>query len=44
MSIDTILRTAGWTGDNVFGKFYNRPVSNDDSFSKSILSKVDNHT
>ena len=38
--IDTILRTAGWTRDNVFRKFYNRSVSNDDSFSKSILSKT----
>ena len=41
--IDTILRTSGWKRDNVFRKFYNRAVSNDDSFSKSILSKVDNH-
>ena len=38
--IDTILRTAGWKRDNVFRKFYNRPVSNDDSFSTSIMSKV----
>ncbi|MEW8548296.1 MAG: tyrosine-type recombinase/integrase [Candidatus Thiodiazotropha sp.] len=39
--IDTILRTAGWKRDNVFRKFYNRPISNDDSFSKGIMSKVD---
>ncbi|MCG8047949.1 MAG: site-specific integrase [Candidatus Thiodiazotropha taylori] len=38
--IDTILRTAGWKRDNVFRKFYNRPVSNDDSFSRTILSKA----
>lgn len=41
--INTILQTAGWKQDNVFRKFYNRPVSNDDSFNKSILSKVDSH-
>ena len=36
--IDTILRTASWKRENVFRKYYNRPISNDDSFSKSILS------
>ena len=36
--IDTIIKTAGWRQDNVFRKFYNRPVSNDDSFSRSILN------
>ena len=32
--IDTILKTAGWK------QFYNRPVSNDDSFSRSILNSL----
>lgn len=41
--IDTILRTAGWKQDNVFRKFYSRPVSNDDSFSQSILSNAKRH-
>ena len=34
---DTVLRTAGWKRDSVFRKFYNRPVSNDDTFCMSIL-------
>ena len=38
--IDTVLRTAGWKRDNVFRKFYHRPVSNDDRFSQSILKQV----
>ena len=41
--IDTVLRTAGWKRDNVFRKFYNRPVTNDDSFSRSILNKGENN-
>lgn len=35
--IDTILRTAGWTKDCVFRKFYKRPVLNDSDYSNSIL-------
>ena len=35
--IDTILKTAGWSSDNVFRKFYIREISNDSSFSKCIL-------
>ena len=38
--IDTVLRTAGWKRDNVFRKFYHRPVSNEDAFSQSILKQV----
>ena len=37
--IDTVLRTAGWSKENTFRKYYNRPVTNDSSFSGSILSK-----
>ncbi|CAC5387790.1 unnamed protein product [Mytilus coruscus] len=35
--IATILRTAGWRKDSVFRKFYQRPITNDSSFSKEIL-------
>ena len=38
--IDTILRTAGWKSDCVFRKHYRRPVTNDSSFSKVILSRA----
>ncbi|XP_071127737.1 uncharacterized protein [Mytilus edulis] len=35
--IATILRTAGWRKDSVFRKFYQRPITNDSSFSYEIL-------
>ncbi|CAG2237081.1 unnamed protein product [Mytilus edulis] len=35
--IATILRTAEWRKDSVFRKFYQRPITNDSSFSKEIL-------
>ena len=37
VSVDTILKTAGWTRDNVFRKHYNKPVVVDDTFSKNLL-------
>lgn len=37
--IDTVLRTAGWKTDCVFRKFYNRKVTNNSEFSKSILQR-----
>ena len=39
LPIDTILRTAGWKSDCVFRKHYKRPISNDSSFSCSILAE-----
>jgi hypothetical protein len=38
--IQTILRTAGWSRDCTFRKFYKRPVSLDSEFSKNILDSV----
>lgn len=35
--IQTILRTAGWSKDCTFRKFYKRPVSQDSAFSKNLL-------
>ena len=35
--IETILRTAGWTKDCTFRKFYNRPITNNSDFSNSML-------
>ena len=37
VSIDTIIRTAGWTRDSTFRKFYKRPVVNSSEFSHSVL-------
>lgn len=38
--VDTILRTAGWTSDCVFRKHYKRPVTNDSSFSNTLLKSA----
>jgi len=38
--IDTILRTAGWTKDCVFRKFYKRNITNDSSFSTAVLNTL----
>ena len=37
--IDTIIKTAVWTNNCTFRKFYNRPVSNDSCFSTNLLAK-----
>lgn len=37
----TILRTAGWQKDCTFGKFYNKPVVMDQSYSQSLLNAFD---
>lgn len=43
VSIDTIKRTAGWTGSsNTFFKFYNRPLcdfTNNDEFAQAIINQ-----
>ena len=41
--IDTILQTAGWTRENTFRKFYDRPVKCNDDFGEALLSKVRKH-
>ena len=40
--VDTILRTAGWKKECTFWKFYKKPITNDSSFSKAILSLTKN--
>ena len=37
--LSTILRTAGWSNDCVFRKYYAKPVTLDTSFSECILSQ-----
>lgn len=36
--VDTIIKTAGWSNDCTFRKFYKRPVTNDSTFSAAVLS------
>lgn len=36
--INSILRSAGWSQQSTFRRFYNRPVTYDDAFSAGILS------
>ncbi|MCG7884355.1 MAG: tyrosine-type recombinase/integrase [Candidatus Thiodiazotropha taylori] len=38
--IDTIIRTAGWTKDSTFRRFYKRPVVSTSVFSHSILDTL----
>ena len=39
----TILRTAGWSSDCTFRKFYNKPITNDTSFAEAVLSDFQQH-
>ena len=36
--VDTIIKTAGWSNDCTFRKFYKRPITNDSTFSAAVLS------
>lgn len=38
--IGTVLKTAGWSKDCVFRKYYKRPITNDSSFSNEALNTV----
>ena len=42
VSVATILRTAGWTTDNTFRKFYNKPVKLSSEFSNALLDNFQN--
>ena len=35
--LETILKTAGWTKESTFRKFYNKPIVRTSSFADSIL-------
>ena len=37
VSITTILRTAGWTGDSTFRAFYHKPVRINCDFGSALL-------
>lgn len=41
LCLTTILRTAGWSKDSTFRKFYDRPITIDTSFSDTLLAAVD---
>ena len=38
LPLDTILRTAGWSKEDTFRKFYERPVGRDTSFARAVLN------
>lgn len=40
--IETVLKTAGWSSDCSFRKFYSKPITNDSSFSHSVLAVASN--
>ena len=37
VSLDDILRTAGWSSESTFAKFYNKPVLRESQFPSSVL-------
>ena len=37
VSLDEILKTAGWSSESTFGKFYNKPVLRESPFPSSVL-------
>lgn len=37
ISVDLICKTAGWSQESTFARFYNRPLRSDHTFAKSIL-------
>jgi len=39
--LSTIIRTAGWSNDQMFRKFYNKPISRNTEFASAILENVD---
>ena len=38
--LQTILKTAGWTGASTFRRFYNKPIRRESTFADSLLHKV----
>lgn len=39
VSIQTIIKTAGWSSDQTFRKFYDRPITRNTQFADSVLDK-----
>ena len=42
VSLDDILRTAGWSSESTFAKFYNKPIVKENTFADKVLSNVNN--
>ena len=42
VSLDDILRRAGWSSDSTFAKYYHRPVVKETRFAYRIFSIVSN--
>lgn len=38
--LDTILRTAGWSGPSTFRRFYNKPINRENQFASAILGTM----
>ena len=41
LSVDEILRTAGWSNATTFENFYDKPIMEEGSFSNSILNTLE---
>ena len=42
VSLDEILRTAGWSSESTFAKFYNKPILRGSQFASSVLASAKN--
>lgn len=38
--INTVIKSAGWTGYTTFGRFYNKPISSNTSFTHAVLGQL----
>lgn len=38
--VDTILRTAGWSGHYTFAKYYKKPIQNHGELAKAMLDRT----
>ena len=40
VSLDTILKTAGWTRCSTFATFYNKPIEDKSEFTEAVLGSI----
>lgn len=43
ISLETIMKSAGWSSENTFQKFYNMPIVNTENFGNELLKICDSH-
>ena len=38
--VDTIIKTAGWSGECSFAKYYDKPLTSEGTFAEAILTQA----